>query len=393
MGRYSLFHTSPKVNFWKNPVKIGNDLRLWKASAELSQRLHAGLECRVEDFLDSCPDIAKNSEAAIDLIYEEYAVRTELFQRSLIQELIRRFPQWRRQLEKQFAVHEALVDTVTDQPVVPPFTPDQEKFEIYHEIGRGRASVVFLAWDKRRNHAVAIKVLSTPLLGLSSDLQRQLANEVEILTRLRHPNVVALFEVGEQQGWPYLVLEYVDGLPLSERLEGKPLPVPATVRIALALAKALDQIHCLGAIHCDLSPANILLKLDGEPKIADFGLAQVITHGAKRIRPGTVIGTPSYMAPEQAAGRSHEAGPSSDLYSLGAVLYHMLVGCPPFQGKNAADTLQLVLTQEVPSLRQQVPTIPTSLEMICLKCLEKDPSKRYDEARALARDLRQVLST
>jgi len=369
----------------------------WQAPAELARQLHAGQNSQAEDFIRQFPDFFHDADAALDIIYEEYSVRTELYQNALVQELIRRFPQWRPQLEQQFAVHEALADTVCDQPLpsagrvsAAPFVPPSH-LELYHQIGRGRTSIVYLGWDQQRNHAVAVKLLSPELGALSRDGSRQSINEIEAYARLCHPNVVTLFEAGENNGWPFLVLEYVDGVSLAHHQNAN-MSVQTAVAIALKLALALAHIHRQQAVHWDVSPSNVLLRMDGEPKLTDFGLAQVLNAGSRRHQHGAIFGTPSYMAPELAAGQAQFAGPAADLYSLGAVLYQMLTGRPPFQGKTVHETLQKVLTEEVLPPRELVPKIPPSLERIILKCLEKNPNQRYGEALTLARDLKGHLA-
>ncbi len=197
--------------------------------------------------------------------------------------------------------------------------------------------------------------------------------------------------MGEHDGLPYFSLEFVAGGSLSQKIDGKPQPTHDAAAMVHELALAMRKAHRRNIIHRDLKPANVLLTEGGQPKITDFGLAKRLDADSGQTQTGAVMGTPSYMAPEQAWGQTHEIGPLTDLYALGAILYEMLVGRPPFQGASALETLELVRSQEpVPPTRLQ-PKIPVDLETICLKCLQKDPAKRYQGAGELAEDLQRFL--
>src|SRR5262249_37459442 len=213
------------------------------------------------------------------------------------------------------------------------------------------------------------------------------SGEAEAAARLHHPNIVQVYEVGEQYGCPYFSLEYVDGRGLNEVLSDSLPPPPEAAALVGRLARAVDYAHRKGVIHRDLKPGNVLLASDGTPKITDFGLAKLLDEGAPLTVSGDVLGTPSYMAPEQAAGKSKEIGPAADVYALGAILYELLTGRPPFLGTTPLDTILQVLSDEpVPPSRLQR-KLPRDLETICLKCLHKDPHKRYGSALELAEDL------
>ncbi len=235
------------------------------------------------------------------------------------------------------------------------------------------------------NRLVALKVILHGAHAGADQLQR-FRVEAEAAARLQHPNIVQIFDVGEQAGTPYLALEFVDGGTLAERLDGKPLPPPQAAELVETLARAIHAAHDRGIVHRDLKPANILLTRDGIPKITDFGLARRLDE-AGQTQSGAVLGTPSYMAPEQAAGQVRAIGPAADVYALGTMLYELLTGRPPFKGASVLETLEQVRTQEALPPRYLQPKLPRDLETICLKCLEKTPGRRYASAALLADDL------
>jgi serine/threonine protein kinase/predicted Zn-dependent protease len=264
-------------------------------------------------------------------------------------------------------------------------------YEILEELGRGGMGVVYKARQKGLNRLTALKMV---LAGVHAGDERlaRFQIEAEAVAHLRHPHIVQIYEVGEQDGLPFFSLEYVDGGSLAEKLDGKPRPPIDAAIIVEKLARAMAAAHQEGIIHRDLKPANVLLMKSGEPKITDFGLAKRLESDSSQTRSGTLMGTPSYMAPEQARGDVHAMGPLSDQYSLGAILYEALTGRPPFQGTTMLETLEQVRSQEpVPPSRLQ-PKIPRDIETICLKCLQKDPKRRYATTIALAEDLERFIN-
>ncbi len=265
-------------------------------------------------------------------------------------------------------------------------------------LGRGGMGVVYKGWQRELKRFVALKVIRDARLAGPEDLLR-FRREAEAAARLAHEHIVRIHGVGEHEGLPVLCLEYVSGGSLAEHLRGRPQAAEAAARLVETLARAMEHAHRQGVIHRDLKPANVLLRPpDGaaadapspwhvcSPMVSDFGLARSLGSDAG-LTGGRVAGTPSYMAPEQAGGRSAEIGPATDVYALGAILYEMLTGGPPFRGEDVAQTLtQVLMADPVPPSRLR--PVPADLETICLKCLGKEPGGRYSSAAALADDLR-----
>ena len=261
-------------------------------------------------------------------------------------------------------------------------------------IGQGGMGIVFEALDARLHRIVALKVI----LAARHDNARYQARfqaEATSLARLQHPNIVQIHEIGRQRERSYLTMEFVDGGTLAEHLAGRPQPVKPAAELIRTIAWAVQYAHEQGVVHRDLKPANVLLargKDEGSlvPKVADFGLARCVDEPGMT-QSGEVLGTPSYMAPEHAGSQGQNAGPTVDVYALGAILYESLTGRPPFRGETAMETLDQVRSSEPIPLHRLRPGIPRELETICLKCLHKDPARRYASARALAEDLGRYL--
>jgi WD40 repeat protein len=264
-------------------------------------------------------------------------------------------------------------------------------FEIEGELGRGGMGVVFKAKQTGLNRLVALKMV---LAGSYSDAatRSRFLLEAESVAALEHPNIVKVFSFGEHDGHPFLAMEFLPAGSLADRVKAKgPLPPREATALIAKLAGAVAHAHSRGVVHRDMKPANVLLTAEGDPRLTDFGLAKV---GRSDISmTGQVLGTPAYMAPEQAAGKVHEVGTPADVYALGAVLYDLLTGHPPFAGNSAAATLHMVLVTEPSRPRTLRPGLPRDLETICLKCLEKDPNKRYPTAQAVADDLNRFLAS
>jgi tRNA A-37 threonylcarbamoyl transferase component Bud32 len=262
-------------------------------------------------------------------------------------------------------------------------------YEIEGELGRGGMGVVYLARQKKLNRRVALKML-TGHYG-PDELQRFLA-EAETAAGLHHANIAYIYEVGEHEGTPFYSMEHVEGGSLADRLR-KELPTPRNAaQLLVQVARALHFAHQNGVIHRDMKPGNVLLDSDSVPKVADFGIAKRLKEETHLTVSGAVIGTPTYMAPEQAKGTSRDVGPTADVYSLGAILYEMLAGRPPFLPEDSETAITVrVLTEDPVSPAWHRPGIPRDLEVICMKCLEKEPRDRYQSAAAFAEDLRRFL--
>jgi hypothetical protein len=263
-------------------------------------------------------------------------------------------------------------------------------YEILGELGRGGMGVVYRARQTKLDRLVALKMILAGSHAGTGEFAR-FRMEAESVARLCHPNIVQIYDVGEHEGQPFFALEYVEGGNLAGRVKDPPLSPRRAAELVELLARAIDHAHQHGIIHRDLKPANVLMTAEGQPKITDFGLAKRLDGGQGYTQSGAIVGTPSYMAPEQAAGKSKAIGPAADVYALGAILYDLLTGRPPFQADTAMDTVLQVLGEEPLPVRQRQPAVPRDLETVCLKCLQKEPAKRYVSAAALAEDLRRFL--
>jgi eukaryotic-like serine/threonine-protein kinase len=272
-----------------------------------------------------------------------------------------------------------------DRPV-----PAIDGYEILGEIGRGGMGVVYRARQALLNRPCVLKmILAGAHAGAESSAR--FLSEAEVIARLQHPNVVQIHHIGEADGLPYFELEYVEGGSLDRGLAGTPWPARRAAELMEALTRGVAAAHRQGIIHRDLKPGNVLMAADGTPKVTDFGLAKSLAEDSGLTRSDSILGSPGYMAPEQAAGRAKEVGPLADVYALGAILYELLTGRPPFRAATVLETLEQVRTAEPVPPSRLVPGLPRDVETIALKCLQKEPGRRYDSASALAEDLRRFL--
>lgn len=264
-------------------------------------------------------------------------------------------------------------------------------FELQEELGRGGMGVVYKAWDRKLQRHVALKMILRGAQATSADLAR-FRYEAGAAAALNHPNIVPVYQVADCDGRPYFVMKLVPGKTLAAIAKEGPLPPRRAAAYLLAIAHAVSHAHAHGVLHRDLKPSNILIDADDQPLVTDFGLAKRVEGGESLTGTGAILGTPSYMAPEQAEGSAKQVGPGIDVYSLGAILYELLTGRPPFLAASPIETLLLVRTEEPVRPRALNPRIDADLELVCRKCLEKRPEHRYADAVHLAKDLQAFLN-
>jgi WD40 repeat protein/serine/threonine protein kinase len=458
--------------------------------ADQRERWQRGQRFLVESYLERQPPLANDTEAVLDLIYNEVILRQELGEPLQLEEYQKRFPQLAGQLKDLFDVHQALEESgpggssltdlldpnpaprlsgsatmpadatlITPAGTVPggegQALPAVPGYEVLGKLGSGTFGVVYKARHLGLKRIIALKMIREGAHAPAEELAR-IRMEAESVARLQHPNVVQIHEIGEHAGLPYLALEYVEGGSLAQHLRGTPLPARQAAELVQTLARAMHVAHQANLVHRDLKPGNVLLApiakseirnksdtrnpksetnlipeirnpkqasitekeiqkpssapvldlgdsnfgivsdfgfraSDFVPKVTDFGLAKQLDKTSSQTRSGAIMGTPSYMAPEQAMGKASAIGPAADTYALGAILYELLAGRPPFRAETALDTVMQVIAEDPVPPRRLQPKVPRELETICLKCLEKEPRKRYASALALAEDLRRFL--
>jgi serine/threonine-protein kinase len=385
-----------------SPSQLAEVLRV-----DQRERWRIGERVSAGSYLRDHPTVQTDGEAAFELIYSEFLLREELGEAPELEEYSRAYPQYGARLQLQLELHGALDSSTQDGresdldlPGTLFGSPDSarsERFsrplrhavpdhEILGEIGRGGMGVVYRARQLRLNRIVALKMI---LAGdhSSDEAMARFLNEAEVIARIQHPNIVQIHHCGGDGERPFLVMEYVEGGSLAQLLDGSPRPIRTAASLVKQVAAGIAAAHRKGIVHRDLKPANILLTAGGAPKVADFGLAKILETDSSLTATESILGTASYMAPEQAWGRTHPVGPAADIYSLGAILYELLTGRPPFRATTALETVELVKTHEPVPPGLLRPGLDKDVETICLKCLTKEPHCRYASAAALADDL------
>jgi len=310
----------------------------------------------------------------------------------LLPDVRRRWTNFRR-IDAEFAALFPPSNIILDAEVMqltsrPAELPQVSGYRVEGILGHGGMGIVYRAWHFRLDRPVALKMLLAGPYARPEERERFL-REAQAVAALRHPNIVQVHDAGEVDGRPYFTMELVEGGDLAQQIQGVPQPARKAADLVATLADAVHTAHQCGIVHRDLKPNNILLTKDGTPKVTDFGLARRIAGDSGLTFSGAPMGTPSYMAPEQARGHKGAIGPATDVYALGAILYELLTGRPPFRAETPTATLAQVVTDEPVSPARLNPRVPRDLETICLKCLHKEPSKRYASAQALAEDLRR----
>lgn len=368
----------------------------------------------LEEYLAELPELSTATGIPVELVLVEYNVRSQSGQSIDRTEFQRRFPNEWPSVEAHL-VQTVMASNLTtsllhatskirapdvEQTVIHSAAPQGDQspqvstfgdYQILHEIARGGMGIVYKARQTKLNRVVAVKMILAGQFA-STEHVRRFYSEAEAAAKLDHAAIVPIYEVGKIGDQHFFSMGFVDGAALSDRVSKGPLSPQVAASLIRQVAEAMAYAHQHGVIHRDLKPQNILITTDGHPKVTDFGLAKSVEGDSNITASGQILGTPSYMPPEQAAGNISEIGPLSDVYSLGAVLYCLLTGRPPFQSSNVLETLKQVLTTEPVSPRLLNPAVDRDLETICLKCLEKQPARRLKSAQDLAEELGRYLA-
>lgn len=398
-----------------------------------SRRWSTGDRVSARDYFDRFPNLLSCDQSAIDLLFAEFLLRESAEPNISIDEFIRHYPQFESEFRRQIDFHRTVGTELIDVPYAmgdrldvdgPYQQNDIPGYELLGEIGRGGLGVVYLARNLQLNRNVALKMLIAGKFA-SSSVSKRLLLEAEAIARLQHPNIVQIYDVGQVDECTYLALEYISGGTLAKWMERRPQPPRDAAKIIREIAQTIQFAHENGVIHRDLKPSNLLIQAiptsraftgdndlagssvqpgpegrlplsDIRIKIADFGLAKFVQQDSSTSFPSTLsgdlMGTAAYMSPEQASGGSANLTIATDIYSLGAILYELLTGRPPFVGVNPLEVVGQVVSEEPMRPSQLVRYVPRDLQTICLKCLEKNPARRYLTADALADDLKRFLS-
>jgi tetratricopeptide (TPR) repeat protein len=354
---------------------------------DMELRLKAGEAARVEEYQSRYPELTGDRTITLDLIAAEHELRRRREPSLALEEYLQRFPQYRAELTEQIprptvaagATTPRPADTHTESP------PEVPGYEILGLLGRGGMGVVYKAQDLQLNRPVALKTLTGGSQAAPAERER-FHREAQSIAHLDHPGIVPVYEVGNAGGLPYFSMKYFAGGSLAQRGNSPVADYRAAARLVESTARAIHHAHQRGILHRDLRPSNILLDEQNQPHVSDFGLAKRFDLATGPGDASAIAGTPGYMAPEQAAGRG-DLTTSTDVYGLGAILYELLAGGPPFAGDSPLDVMRRLMEQAPPRLTARNSRVPRELETIAFKCLEKDPRRRYETAQELAEDL------
>jgi serine/threonine-protein kinase len=387
-----------------SPAELATMIRF-----DLAARWNRNDRRRSEEYFGLFSSVAADAELAIDIIYAEYLAREKSGEQPLLTEYQERFPAFADVLVKQIGLHQA-IDALDDAQETEPTEPNQfdeyaaeldhespegdASYEILEQIGSGGMGVVYKARQPILNRLVALKMVRT-IDADNPEILARFRGEARVVAALHHPHIVQVFDYGQHNGLPYITMELITKGSLADRLDGTPWDPRSAASLVAKLAAAVQCAHEHHVIHRDLKPANVLVVNDDgelEVKVTDFGLARfLVDDSLPHTKSITFLGTPSYMAPEQAGGRSRDVGPAADIYSLGAILCELLTGEPPIRGESPIETLRLLLSTEPGSIHRFGRRLPYDLATICDKCLQRDPTKRYASAADLLADLNRFL--
>ncbi len=375
--------------------------RFAQLCSELRYRLLAGESCRAEEFLSRDPALADDSAQALELIRTEWQARRERGEELTLEEYYRRFPQWREQLRRSLIPSSASSSNLDDIPTVHEqeirtddlgITSVQPLLDhlLQEKIGHGGMGIVYRGYDRVLKRQVAIKMIRSGLLA-TDDVIRRFYREAQTAAQLHHPHIVTIHGMGLLHGEHCFTMTLAEGGSLAQAGERFREQPRQAVELMEKVADALALAHERGIVHRDLKPANILLDDAGHPLVSDFGLAKLLESQAEWTLQGQILGTPAYMAPEQALGQTAQVGPGSDVWALGVILYELLAGQRPFLAESSQAVLDLVLTGEPEALPHLNPRIDRDLEYVVMKCLRKESQDRYPHAGELRDDLRRWL--
>ena len=386
----------------------------WPRCCAVDQAEHwsAGKPIPAEDYLRRYPSVAANDEAAVDLIHNEYLLAERSGRPADPEAFIRRFPTHIEILRRQIELHRAMmpaaisaVQAAQSQPLAEAGATVSKatntatvsmverfgEYELIEMIARGGMGVVYKARQPKLDRIVALKMILAGNLASAAAIER-FRTEARAAAHLDHPGIVPVFENGEREGQHYFTMAFVEGRNLGDLIRDQPLPVNEAARLIRDLCAAIAYAHDHGVVHRDLKPANVLVDGQGNSKLTDFGFAKTTYDSNEMTGTGEILGTPAFMSPEQAAGKGAAIGPLADVYGLGALLFALTTGRPPFQAATPLETILHVVSVDPPRPRSLNPSIPRDLETICLKCLEKSPAKRYANASEIAADLDRFLN-